>query len=392
MKVLQLVSSGGFFGSENVMIELAGQLRDLGMEPLIGVFNNRRNPHLEVAEVARGKRLRVEIFECSGRVDFATVRELRRFLKKEGAELLHTHGYKSNLYALASTIGMPIGRVATCHNWLGEDIKMKSYAWLDKFFLGRFDRVVAVSDSIREELASARIPSWKLATIYNGIDLKRFVSPVDAAEIRRELGIGEGWKVVGTVGRLSAEKGHGYLLEAARELLSEGERLAFVIVGDGPLRGKLEKDVSSQGERGSNILFMGTRSDMERMYAVMDVFVLPSIREGLPMALLEAMASRKPVVAARVGAIPKILEDGRSGRLVEPGDAEGLARAIREILGDPERGRRMVQNAFETVKKTFSAEGMAERYLEVYGDVTARDRPRRSHSAAEGSRVGAGHG
>jgi glycosyltransferase involved in cell wall biosynthesis len=378
MRVLHLISSSGYFGADNMLIQLAKGLKGSAVSPVVGVFRNVHNPHVEIAEVARSYDIPVEVFPCGGKVDLETIFKIRRFLSRQGIDIIHAHGYKSNLYALGSAFGTRVGRIATCHNWLGDDVKMKSYARLDKFFLKRFDRVVAVSDTIREELVSADIPSRKLVTIYNGIDLKRFQCQEDAKGTRKALGIRDGFKVVGTVGRLSEEKGHTHLLRAARDPVLEGQNLVFLIVGDGPLRARLEEEAGGKGKGPHDIVFTGTRTDVDRLYGLMDMFVLPSLTEGLPMALLEAIASKRPVVATRVGGVPKVIEDGSSGRLVAPGDAKALARAIQGILADPEGARSMAENAYETVRETFSADTMAQRYLDVYEEMTSPSRRRRS--------------
>ncbi len=369
MRVLHLISSSGYFGADNMLIELAKGAAGADVSPVVGVFRNVHNPHVEIADVAGGHNIPVEVFPCGGRMDGRTVFRIRRFLRREGIGVLHTHGYKSNLYGLAASAGMRVGKVATCHNWLGDDIKMKSYARLDKLFLRRFDRVVAVSDTIREELASAGIPSHRLVTISNGIDLERFQRRAAAEDVRAELGIREGCRVIGTVGRLSEEKGHTYLLQAAHDPALEGRDLVLLIVGDGPLRAGLEEQAAGKGKGPPDMIFTGTRTDVDRLYGLMDVFVLPSLTEGLPMALLEAMASKRPVVATRVGGVPQVIEDGFSGRLVDPANAGALAEAIRGILVDPEGGRRMAEKAYATVRERFSAEAMVQRYLDVYGEV-----------------------
>lgn len=391
MKVLHLISSSGYFGADNMLIELARGTSGSTVSPVVGVFRNVHNPHVEIGDVARIHGIPVEIFPCRGKVDPRTVLDIRRFATRQGIDIVHTHGYKSNLYGLGSTAGMRVGRIATCHNWLGEDVKMKSYARLDKLLLRRFDRVVAVSETIREELVSVRIPSRKLVTVYNGIDLKRFSCQDGTEETRKALGIPEGLKVIGTVGRLSEEKGHTHLLRAARDPALAGRNLAFLIVGDGPLRGRLEEDGA---ERASphKIVFTGTRRDVERLYSLMDIFVLPSLTEGLPMALLEAVASKRPVVATRVGGVPGVIEEGFSGRLVPPGDAGALAEAIRDILLDPEQGRRMAENAFATVRETFSADAMTQRYLEIYGEVRSLRRGRTGQGGEGAGPANVGNG
>lgn len=383
MKILHLISSSGYYGADSMLIQLAKGSMDSLLSPVIGVFRNVHNPHLEIAEVARGQGIPVEVLLCRGRVDIATVRKIRRILTRRGIDVVHTHGYKSNLYAWGSTVGTQVGRIATCHNWLGNDVKMRSYARLDKLFLKRFDRVVAVSDTIREELVSARIPPEKIVTVYNGIDLNRFQREVDTKRIRKELGIREGFRVVGTVGRLSEEKGHIYFVRAASDPSLKEENLVFLIVGDGPLKAVLEQEAGRKKGAGPEILFAGKRSDVERIYRVMDLFVLPSLTEGLPMALLEAVASRRPVVATRVGGVPQVLADGTSGSLVEPGDATALAKAIQGLLADPEGGSRMAEKAYEAVRGSFSADRMTKRYFDLYANLMSS---RRRRSGEDGER------
>jgi len=384
MRILHLISSSGYFGADNMLIELARGASGSAVSSVVGVFRNVHNPHVEIGEVAESHGIPVEIFPCSGKVDMNTILETRRFLRRQGIDIIHTHGYKSNLYALGSTVGTRVGRIATCHNWLGDDVKMKGYARLDKFFLKRFDRVVAVSDTIREELVSARIPPRKIVTIYNGIDLKRFQCEEDTKGTRKALGIPDGFKVVGTVGRLSEEKGHTHLLRAARDPALEGQNIVFLIVGDGPLRMRLE-EIAGRGKGPPHVVFTGTRADVERLYGVMDMFVLPSLTEGLPMALLEAIASKRPVVATKVGGIPRVVEEGSSGRLVQPGDARALARAIRDILMDPEEGRRLAEKAYGTVRETFSAATMTQRYVDIYEEMTS-SRRRNKRRGEKGSK------
>jgi len=392
MRILHLISSSGYFGADNMLIELARGSRSSAVSPMVGVFRNVHNPHLEIGEAARSHDIPVEVFPCSGKVDVGTIFRIRHFLSRQGIDIIHTHGYKSNLYALGSTSGMRVGRIATCHNWLGNDVKMKSYAKLDKFFLKRFDRAVAVSDTIREELVAAEIPSHKILTIYNGIDLNRFQCQVDTKGTRKALEIRDGFKVIGSVGRLSEEKGHTHLLRAARDPLLEGRNLVFLIVGDGPLRARLEQEAGGKGKPPPHILFTGTRTDVARLYGMMDVFVLPSLTEGLPMALLEAIASKRPVVATRVGGIPQVLAEGSSGRLVNPGNAKALARAIQDILDDPEGGRRMAENAYATLRERFSSDTMVQKYLDVYEEVAVSRRRRRRGGEKDSTFAKVGNG
>jgi glycosyltransferase involved in cell wall biosynthesis len=378
MRVLQLISSSGFYGADNVLIELSKQLRYTFFQPIMGVFKNVQSPHLEVAQEAKQCNFPVEIFPCKGRLDFRTILQIRRFLGKQKIDIIHSHGYKSNLYALAASLGTNLPKVTTCHNWLGDDPKMKFYARLDKFFLNQFDRVIGVSDTVTQDILTHNISPNKVLTIYNGINVDSFTSQKkpDTDAIRKELGINNKCRVIGTVGRLSEEKGHSYLLKAAETVLQEYPKVVFLIVGDGPLRQHLEDRSSQLTEiyasttcaKGA-FIFAGVRKDMPAIYSLMDVFVLPSLTEGLPMVLLEAMASKKPVVATSVGAVPNVIEDGHSGLLVRPGDVNDLSQAIKHLLAHPEKASQLAEHARQKVKEQFSSQKMAQRYVGVYQNV-----------------------
>jgi len=346
-------------------------MRHTAFSPVVGVFKNLHNPRLEVARVAELHNLPVKVFPCKGRVDVSTILLIKKFLKTQKIDIIHSHGYKSNLYAVAASVGNTVSLVATCHNWLGDDRKMKLYAHLDKSFLNRFDKVVAVSDSVEKEILEHNIPFAKVLIIPNGIDLDRFNSGRKSDTLKREFGIDHKCTIIGTVGRLSEEKGHSHLLHAAEKVLQTYPDVVFLIVGDGPLREDLQDKALqlAQGRSGNPFLFTGVRNDMEKIYSLMDIFVLPSLTEGLPMVLLEAMAAQKPVVATKVGAVPRVVEDGHSGLLIPPGDVERLAGAIMDLLDSPQRAQHLAQNGYERVRDHFSAKRMGEQYIEVYQDV-----------------------
>jgi glycosyltransferase involved in cell wall biosynthesis len=364
IRVLHLISSSGFFGAENVLLEIVKELRYTHFLPVVGVIKNLYNPHLEITEEAKRNELSVEIFPCAGRLDLRTILLMRAFLKAQKIDIIHTHGYKSNLYAIAATLGKNISMITTCHNWLSESPKMKLYAWLDKFFLKRFDRVVAVSESVKQEILRHNISHRNLLTIYNGIDIKRFSNHRRTNSIRKEFGIDQSYKVIGFVGRLSKEKGVIYLMEAAEEVLKECPKLIFLIVGDGPLRKELQRKYDF-----APIIFTGIRNDVPEVYQCMNIFVLPSLREGLPMVLLEAMASRLPVVATRVGAIPAVIMDKETGLLIEPGDQDPIKESLLYLLKNPKMAKAMGRNGYRYVQEHFSSKKMAGAYLDVYREL-----------------------
>jgi len=368
MRILQLISSFGFFGAERVVLELSKESSLVGLKLYVGVFRNRQNPHTEVADRAEGLGLKAQVFPCNGRFDLRTVLQIRKFIKGKSIDLFHCHGYKANFYALMAGLFTELPLVSTCHNWIGTGFKMKFYERLDKVILHRFDRVIAVSSEIKKKLLDSRIPKSKASVINNGIDLSRF-RDIQNVDIKEEFKIDSRCKVVGTIGRLTKEKGHIYLLHAAKEVLRRFPNTIFLIVGDGTLKEQLKDQTKAIGLE-DKVVFAGFRRDIPEILSSMDVFVLPSLIEGLPMVLLEVMAARKPVIATEVGEIPKILEQGKLGVLVQPKDVRGLAEAIISVLeANNAKINKITQNAYNKVRRDYSSKKMAERYLEVYQEI-----------------------
>lgn len=369
MRILQLISSRGFFGAENVVVELASSLEAAGDTVTIGVFTNRHascQGSSELGEKARDRGLRAVSFECGGRVDLGTVAAIRRFAAENGVDVIHSHGYKSNIYAYLANRKLGKKLVTTCHNWINASSKMSLYTRLDKFFLRRFDFAVAVSGGVKKQLLEAGVDPAKVLVISNGISVGKFSGSDGAREkTRAELGIPLEATVIGTVGRLSKEKGYGFLLEAARLLSDAGRDCWLLFVGDGELRGPLDELSRDLGVKG-RVVFAGKRSDIPEVLSAMDVFALSSLTEGQPMALLEAMAAGKPVVATSVGDVPKILEGGEAGLIVPPSDSGALARALGSLLGDRALAAALSRRGREAVEKNYSSAKMAAEYRACY--------------------------
>lgn len=367
IRVLHLISSGGFYGAENVVIELALALKRLNCEVVIGVFQNRHHPNTEIAETARLHGLEVALFECRGRLDFGTVRAIRKFISERELDILHTHGYKANIYGYRAAKSTRAGLVATAHNWPGKSPILRLYAFLDRVILRWFDNICVVSSSVADALRRLHVPSEKITVVENGIDIGHFSGgrPV----LREELGLGEN-PLVGFVGRLAPEKGLEHLLHAAAGVLNTLPVAKFILAGEGPKRLALEKLARQLGIEKS-VIFLGRRSDLASIYASFDVFVLPSLREGMPLAVLEAMAAKRPVVATRVGAIPTMVKDQQTGLLVDAGDITGLQSAISLLLGRRDLCRTFGQSGHEVAKTLFSSDSMAKNYLGIYRRVVS---------------------
>jgi glycosyltransferase involved in cell wall biosynthesis len=366
MRILQLISSGGFYGAESVLVNLSVELTRSGHHCTVGVFENSANKNTEVGDRAQQLGLEVVAIPCRGQVDPNLVERIQNIVEHENIDIIHSHGYKANFYALLTRrkTGVPIS--ATCHNWLGRTLSTRIYGALDRYLLRFFDGIAAVSTSVADQLVEAGVRN-EIRVIPNGVTSELNENLQD---LRSEFGQ-RGQIIVGSVGRLSSEKGTNYFVEAAAKICRDLSNVTFVQVGDGPSRGDLEAQVRQAGiER--QFVFAGQRQDMARVYRSLDVFVLPSLNEGMPMALLEAMSASLPIVATKVGAVPNILSTPEIGSLVAPGDAEALAAAIRMFIVDPARRESVGREAKKQVEERFSAAAMAKKYVDLYSEILVR--------------------
>jgi glycosyltransferase involved in cell wall biosynthesis len=367
MRVLQLISSGGYYGAENMLLNLVSHDARTIADNVLAVFDNRHQQNLDLYHRALKKGVNAELISCQGRADRRAVREIRRLVRAHGIDVMHTHGYKADIYGYiaARSEGTPL--VATCHNWLAGGAALAAYNFLDRIALKRFDTVCAVSPPISDKLLSLGLHRERVTVIPNGIDVHAF-DP--GRHIGREEAQSGAKQVVGIVARLDLQKGFDYLLRAVATLRGSFPGLRLLIVGEGPDRAAIEQMVRRY-ELGEVVTMAGQRTDMPAVYAGIDIFVLPSLNEGLPMTLLEAMAAGKPIVATRVGAIATVITDQLTGLLIAPADEAALVHALSRLLADSELRLRLGQNARAHVEQNFTAAAMVQKYRTVYEVVLA---------------------
>lgn len=363
MKVLQLISSGGYYGAENMLLNLCASQETVGCQNSLVLFYNVHAPNVEFYERARRRGLSVRMVHCQGRADWRAVQQIEEYIQEDEIDLLHTHGYKADLYGYMAARRSRKPIVATCHNWVGGTAALGIYNRLDRMALKRFHGLAAVSDSVAQRLLDSGVSAKKIRTIANGIDVQTF----ERAHALPAFNF-DGSKVIGMVARLDLQKGFEHLLRAARDLCVAFPALKVVIVGDGPDRKAIEDMIQRFGLQ-SNVILAGQHSDMPGIYAAMDVFVLPSLNEGLPMTILEAMAASKPVIATRVGAIPSVIKDGETGLLVDPGDTYGLRNAVARLLSAPDLCHRIGAAGHAWVSRHYTSEIMALKYRQMYDEV-----------------------
>jgi glycosyltransferase involved in cell wall biosynthesis len=360
MTILQLISSEGYYGAEAMLVTLADALSRLGCRCVVGVFADARFPGVETASRALQQGMTVEAVPCKGRWDTRTVRRIRKLLEQYDADVLHTHGYKADVFGCAAAWPRRTALVATCHNWPNPRLAMRAYAVFDRLILRRFDKVAAASEPVAATLERAGIPAAEV--LPNGVDMTRFGRGTPTLRALMPNGCD---RLVGFVGRMVPEKGGEILLHSAKRILKLRPQTAFLFVGEGPSRREWEALACRLGIAG-NVVFTGVRGDMPDIYASLDLLALPSFTEATPMCVLEALAASRPVVATEVGSVLKIVTPGITGLLVEPGDVEGLASCILRLLADPGLAQALALQGRAHVARHFSADTTAAAYLDLY--------------------------
>ena len=241
--------------------------------------------------------------------------------------------------------------------FIDNDRKLKTYNVLDKCSLRLCRSVIAVSEGIRDELVRSGLSASRIAVIPNAVAPSCGGAALEALRQQRRgsLGIGANERVVGYLGRLSEEKGLVHLIEAIAAMRSATTPVRLLLVGDGPQRAALERQVRALG-LGGLVVFAGFQTDAETWLPAFDIFALPSLTEGTPMALLEAMAAGVPVIASAVGGVPKVVTDGVNGLLVPPADVAALVGGLQTLIGNPELRGLLGRAGGETIRVNYGIE------------------------------------
>jgi glycosyltransferase involved in cell wall biosynthesis len=301
---------------------------------------------------------------------------LMRLLVRERVTILQTHGARANFYGrIAGRLaGVPV-IISTVHNSL-KDYEVCSltrwfYIMALRLTVPLVHRIICVSDSNRRDLIDeCPAAAARIQTVYNGIDPLAFPSPSNRMNVREELGIASG-PVLVMIARLAEAKGHRFLLQALPNLIKAWPNLCCVFVGEGELREHLHR-LTVELAVEQSCRFVGVREDIADILAAADVVVLPSLSEGFPFVLLEALAMGCPVVASRVNGIPELIEDHKTGFLVPARDSHALMVAIREVLRDPIAAMRMGAEGRALVRERFTVDRMVGNTTAIF-DATLHD-------------------
>lgn len=375
LRVLALMEASSVTGPAKNLLGFCQWLRTAegiqsGVEVVVATFHRfagsaAKNGFFDAATAAG---VRAALIEERFRFDIGVAPRLRALIAELRPSIIETHNNKSHLL-LKCMPALRSGRLwfAYHHGYIYPDIKQRIYNQIDRLTLRSADRVITVCQSFAHQLQALGVRADKVRVLHNSVVPLANISQAERAALREEFGVAADEALILAIGRLSHEKGHGELLKALALLGSAHRRWKLLLAGAGPERRLLEKLAVSLGIAES-VLFVGHRADVARLYAVADLFALPSLSEGSSNALLEAMMAKVPIVATRVGGNPEIVIDEKTGLLVSPARPRELSAALGRLLSDPTLGLQLAEAANVRAQEEFSPPRYRSRLLSIYAE------------------------
>jgi glycosyltransferase involved in cell wall biosynthesis len=357
-KILYLITGTKVGGTERSLLEICRRLdRDRYLPTVVSL--KKEGPVGAMIREAGVDVISLNMGESAGlfsTVEFAAgLLHLPRLLRGRSFDILHSFLFRANIFGRLAARRCGVAKTVSSYRGTLEEPKPWMLA-LDRATLDRADALCTLSQALAAELqARLKAPPGKIAVVPNGVDVDAAVQHLEACapEARRELGLSPADMVVATIGRIHPEKGLPYLLESFRPFLHEHPRAVLLIAGDGPERGALE-EVAKSLRIAERVRFLGTVPEPWKVLAAADIFVLSSVYEGMPNALLEAMAAALPVVATGIGAVPEMIEDGSEGFIVPPRDPSSMTAALERLAWSTDLRRDMGRRGRETARVSFS--------------------------------------
>ncbi len=378
VRLLELRNTYKWGGGPDKTILLSAEKHDPSSVSVVVVYiRDVRDHEFQITEMAKGRGLTYYEVPESGKFDLRVLRALRDIIIRHDINMIHGHDYKSDLFAYIIRKLMwrrPISLVSTAHAWVMLGRKGELYRQLDLFLMKRFDHLFAVSKATKDEMLEAGIPDSKISVLYNGIDTEAWSREHVKTTLREELGIPQSSPVIGYVGRIMPEKDLETWIRSAAIVAKQYPQATFVLVGEGRDGTTLDglKALATSLGIGNQLIFPGFRRDLLQVYAAFDVFVMSSLREGLPNSILEAMALGVPVVTTDVAGAKELVVHNETGFVVDQKDFRHLSSSILKILdhdtvrlGMGQAGRHRVETEFSFLQRLRKIEDLYGRILGV---------------------------
>jgi glycosyltransferase involved in cell wall biosynthesis len=362
--------SGG--GPDKTILNSPRYLASAGYRNLCVYLRPPEDPGFErLRRQARKRNVNLIEIDDRGPLDGMVVPRLMNLCRRERVRIWHGHDYKTNLLGLLLSQFWPMRLITTVHGWVHYTSRTPLYYWLDRLSIQHYAKVICVSQDLHDSCLRSGVAPDRCELIENGIDDTEYTRERTVASAKHYLGLESNRFLIGAAGRLSAEKGFDLLIRAVDSLRRQGIDASLIIVGEGDQRSALQALIVQLGQQ-EHIRLLGYRSDLRDLLQAMDVFVLSSVREGLPNVLLEAMALETPVLATRINGIPGLIQDRENGILVNSGDVEAITLGIKELAADPKRRALLGSKGRETVQTRFSFKERMRKIRNLYDSIIGK--------------------
>jgi glycosyltransferase involved in cell wall biosynthesis len=351
--ILHYITPSRLGGAEEVFVRLVEDARARGHRVIV---LTKRDAKLR--EILRERGIESIGWLTRGKFDFKTLWRLVRLIRRERVEIIHTH------LTTASWLGSLAGKITRV------PVLAHVHAADSKTWFQRADYLLAVSRGVRKHLIEQGVGAWRIPVVYYGLDLEKYPAPLESSEAKAALGLAPDALTVGVVASFQPRKGHRYLLDALKILEERGLQVHALFAGEGVEEATLRGQTENLGLT-ARVHFLGFRNDVRAVVSAFDVFCLPSFKEGLSIAVMEAMALRRPVVATNIAGMDEIVHNELTGLLVEAGDADSLADALEKVLQSPARAAKMGNAGRELVEQAFEQGARLAKLDELQRDIVA---------------------
>ncbi len=367
INVLQFICPTGFYGAEMWILALAKNLDREKINCQLAITRESEDQNIEIYDRFRALGLDAHKIKMNGRFDPVTILKLVRLIKRERIDIIHTHGYKSDILGLMAARLAGIKVIATPHGFGNvKDVKLELFMRFGRFALKYFDRVAPLSEELESEMVKIKVPYRNMRLILNAVDLEEI--ELQRRKVSERDYFNSKDKNIVHIGRMDTGKNIIDLIESFDLLYKVNTNIRLILIGDGPLKKVLKKKARSKSS-GEKIEFLGYRNDRLKLLKECDLFSMTASSEGIPRCLMEAMAMGIPVAAYRIPGVDKLIIHEKTGLMADFGKVEDLKKCWERLLFDGKFSANISQNGRKHIIESFSAKRMAEEYMNLYQEM-----------------------
>lgn len=333
IKLINVLSPLTIAGAERVILTLTNNIDKDRFDVSLCLLLNAKKTVNPFVEKIKELNIKYDIIPLDKVFSIKQIKQLNKIIRNNSIDIIHTHSHRADITSYFANYNYQAKIISTVHGWTKSTGKLKIYSLIDKIILRNFDAIITVSNEIQRELIKYRIKQKKIYTIYNSLDYNDYKLDTNSDKLKSKISLDKNIKIIGTIGRLSKEKDIDTFIYVAKKLLELRDDIRFIIVGDGPERDNIIKLIDKLRIK-DKIYLMGYYNEIAQVYDAIDIFLLTSTSEGLPICLLETCYFGKPFIATNVGGIPEIFNN--IGIIVKRGDIQSISHHLIDLLDNQE--------------------------------------------------------